>query len=414
MKPLVNKFIQPVSQALIKFVNMEAFSGILLLITTVIALVMANMSATAEWYSSFVNTPVSASVAGNTLNKSLLLLVNDGLMAIFFFLVGMEIKREILIGELSSLKKASFSIFAAVGGMVLPALIFFGMNRGTDAVAGWAIPMATDIAFALGILTLLGKRVPVALKVFLLALAIVDDLGAILVIALFYTDKIALGFIGGAFALLALQLVMRQLGVRNLVFGLITGVLVWFCFLKSGVHATIAGVLLALLTPAFAADETSDAGANLADRECLLDGYIHDMHPWVAYFIMPVFAFFNAGVSVQGIDFAEVLGSSLVLGIVAGLVVGKSIGVFAFTWLGVKFKLADLPEGVTWPQVFCVGLLAGIGFTMSLFISSLAFKGSDLAAFSKLGILLGSSVAMAFGLLGLIFTTKPEGESSSR
>lgn len=392
------RVVRTLVDPIVRFISVEASSGILLLLTTVIALILANSSA-ASWYFDFIRTPISASVGNFTLNKNLLLLVNDGLMAIFFFLVGLEIKREILVGELSTPKKASFSIFAAIGGMLFPALIYTYINFGSSYSHGWGVPMATDIAFAVGVLTLLGKRVPIPLKVFLLALAIVDDLGAIMVIALFYTNEISTQYLGVAGLSLFTLFLFNHSGIRHIAFGLALGIVTWFCFLKSGVHATVAGVLLAFLTPA---KPVNSENAQLSS-ELLIDRYIHGLHPWVAFLIMPIFAFFNAGVSFEGIGINEVFVSNVAVGIAVALVLGNPIGIFLLTYLATTLKIATLPKGVNWAQVIAVGFLAGIGFTMSLFISSLAFKGDEIEAYSKIGILLGSSVAMALGLLCLSF-----------
>lgn len=404
---LIGRSTQKVLSPVLNFMAIEASGGIVLMIFMLLALFMAN-SDWASLYFSFISTPVSISVGGSVLNKNLLLLVNDGLMAIFFYLVGLEIKREILRGELSTPKKASFSIFAAIGGMLFPALIFLWVNRGGEYTHGWGVPMATDIAFAVGVLTLLGKRVSLSLKIFLLALAIVDDLGAILVIALFYTNEISTGYLGVAGLALFFLALLNISGIRNIAWGLALGAVTWFCFLKSGVHATIAGVLLAFLTPSYALDSQGKKEGFLLDR------YIHSLHPWVAFGIMPIFAFFNAGVSFQGVSFEQLAGSPVVLGIALGLVLGNPIGILTMTYLAVRLKIAEFPKGVTWPQVLGVGCLAGIGFTMSLFISSLAFKGQAVESYSKMGILFGSGIAMTLGLsLLLIFSRAPKGQKQS-
>ena len=389
IKNSINKAIAPIHA----FMKIEASSGVLLLVTSVFALILANLG-TSESYFSFVNKAVSVSVGSFTINKTLLLLVNDGLMVLFFYLVGLEIKREVLVGELSTPRKAAFSVFAAIGGMLFPALIYTLFNYGTPYSQGWGVPMATDIAFALGVLTLLGKRVPTALKVFLLALAIVDDLGAILVIALFYTQQIHTDYLGVATLILFLLFLFNYAGVRHVVWGISFGLIVWFCFLKSGVHATIAGVLLAFLTPSRAVDESN----NLVKSSLLLDDYIHALHPWVAFVIMPIFAFFNAGVSFAGISFGELLNNSVVIGIGLGLLFGNPLGILLMTFLATKLKITEKPASLTWMQIFGVSWLAGIGFTMSLFISSLAFTGQNIEAYSKIGILLGSLVALIIGL----------------
>ena len=389
-----------ITSPLQKFIHMEASGGIFLLIMAVVAMVFANTNSLKDFYFSFINLPVSFGFAGMELNKTLLLLVNDGLMAIFFYLVGIEIKKEILAGELSTPKKASFSIFAAIGGMVFPALVYVGLNYNGAGLQGWGIPMATDIAFAIGVLTLLGKRVPLSLKVFLLALAIVDDLGAIMIIAIFYSGEISSTYLGFAAISLFLLFLLNYAGFRNVAWGIILGCITWFCFLKSGVHATIAGVLLAFLTPAYKLNVNNEGTSEL-----LLDHYIHALHPWIAFFIMPVFAFFNAGVNIQGIDIGAMMVSPVTMGIMLGLLIGKPVGVLLMTFIAAKFKWADLPEGTNWGQIAAVGLIAGIGFTMSLFISGLAFTDSDLATNSKVGILFGSLIAMVLGYLSLLIAS---------
>ncbi len=395
----VRKGIDKLVSPLVSFATLEASAGIFLLFIAIIAMFSANLDFAKNAYFSFINTPVQFTLGQFSLGKTLLLLVNDGLMAIFFYLVGLEIKKEILDGELSSPRKASFSFFAAIGGMVVPALIYVFINWGQNSVTGWGIPMATDIAFALGVVTLLGKRVPSALKIFLLALAIVDDLGAILIIALFYSGDISSQFLAVAAALLALLAIFNYAGLRNKFFGIFIGVVVWFCFLKSGVHATIAGVLLALLTP------TRDFGLNLEEKsKNNLDKYIHDLHPWSAFLIMPIFAFFNAGVDISGFSLNQVLGANVSMGIIFGLVVGKPLGVVSMAYLATKLSLADLPEGTNWLQITAVGFISGIGFTMSLFISSLAFNDVNLVAYSKVSILIGSVLAMVIGFILLFLS----------
>ena len=415
------------------FFQLESASGILLLAAAVFALLWAN-SPFAESYFELWNTKVTVAVGGFEIAKPLLLWINDGLMAIFFFVVGLEIKREILVGELASPKKAALSVMAAIGGMLVPAGIFALVNAGGPGIAGWGIPMATDIAFALGVLALLGSRVPVALKVFVTAVAIVDDLGAVLVIAAFYTAKLSLGMLGlGAVFLVALTL-LNLAGVRRTWPYALLGVGLWVAFLKSGVHATIAGVLLALTIPArrlidapaflerarkylqeFADDVKPGRTAPTADqRDALhsiehaaeqlktpLTRLEHGLHPWVAFFIMPVFALANAGVALGG-GLGEAVASPVALGIVLGLFLGKQVGIFAFSWLAVRTGLAAMPAGVRWGQVWGVALLCGIGFTMSLFIAGLAFTDPGLLTAAKVGILAGSLVSGIAGALALV------------
>ncbi len=372
-----------------EFLKVEASGGIVLFFAALAALVLANLAATSSWYTQFINTSFTLQIGDFNLHKSLLLLVNDGLMAIFFFVIGLEIKQEILKGELSSLKKAALPIFAALGGMILPALIYLSFNFGAPSSSGWGIPMATDIAFALGVLSLFGKRVPLALKVFLLALAIIDDLGAILVIALFYTKSISMGFLALGFAILGLLVLLNHLGFRNKGFGILFGTLVWFSFLKSGVHATIAGVLLAFATPAFGYTREG-----LIDRsKTLINDLIHSLHPWVSFLIMPIFAFFNAGIFMGETDLGTALLSATSMGVIMGLLIGKPLGILGFSLLATKLGWADLPKGVSWTQIAGVGFLAGIGFTMALFINSLAFDSAELMNYSKLGIMVASLIS---------------------
>jgi NhaA family Na+:H+ antiporter len=383
-----------IKAAVTKFIKMESFGGILLFVSAIFAMILANSDSTFEFYNSLISLPVSVVVGDFALNKNLLLLVNDGLMAIFFFLIGLEIKREILVGELTSLKKASFSIFAAIGGMVIPALVYVMFNYNTPGGIGWGIPMATDIAFALGVISLLGNRVPTALKIFLLALAIVDDLGAIAVIALYYTESVSANFLMLAGFFLVLFTLARKFLSNNFTISLALGLVVWFCFLKSGVHATIAGVLLALLIP------------GSKNGKFQLDNYIHSLHPWIAYLIMPIFAFFNAGISFKGMNLAEVFAQPVSVGIILGLFIGKPLGIFLFTFIPVKLKLTKLPLNTNWFQIIAVGFISGIGFTMSLFVSSLAFAQSQLEIYSKMGIVLGSMLSLITGLTILFFSVR--------
>lgn len=378
--------------------------------------------------------PIGVSFGEFSIEKSLVHWVNDGLMVIFFFVVGLEIKSELFQGELSSPKKAALPIFAAIGGMVAPALIYLYFNDTTsEGVAGWGIPMATDIAFAVGVLTMLGKRVPFALKVFLLALAIVDDLGAVLVIAFFYTADISQGALGAAAIIFAIITLFRYSGIRNLLVYTILGFAAWFAVLKSGVHATIAGVILGLMTPLDAyqkkksmsekmtlfakdlsnmlsgeSDETSlnktalykiDEIKQVAiEGKSPLERIIHFLHPWVSYVIMPVFAFVNAGVHLEFSEINIVFANNITLGIIFGLLLGKPIGVMFFSWIACKLKIAELPKSVTWAHMFSASLLAGIGFTMALFISNLALA-PELETYSKTGILSASVFTALLGVL---------------
>ncbi|AJJ12335.1 Na+/H+ antiporter NhaA [Yersinia rohdei] len=370
-----------------QFLRQEAAGGLILIFAAIVALFMAN-SPLFGFYQSFLDVPVSVKIAALDISKPLLLWVNDGLMAVFFLVVGLEVKRELMEGSLAGRDKAVFPAIAALGGMLAPALIYLLFN-GADEVTrqGWAIPAATDIAFALGVMALLGNRVPTSLKVFLLALAIIDDLGVIIIIALFYTHEVSLPALGIAAAAIALLGYMNWRGVGKTSAYLLVGLVLWVCILKSGVHATLAGVIVGFMIPLHTKDKRSPS-----------ETLEHGLHPWVAYLILPFFAFANAGVSLQGVSFAG-LTSLLPLGIASGLFIGKPLGIFLFSWLAVKFGIAKLPDDINFKQIFAVSVLCGIGFTMSIFIASLAFEGADIAlmTYSKLGILLGSTTAAVVG-----------------
>lgn len=378
MRSLINRFLQ-----------LESASGLLLIIAAVIALIVNN-SPLSHLYMSFLDVPVAVQIGALQIAKPLLLWINDGLMALFFLLIGLEVKREVLEGQLSKPSQIILPATAAVGGMLVPALIYWFINRDNPAtLAGWAIPTATDIAFALGVLALLGKRVPVSLKLFLMTLAIIDDLGAIIIIALFYSGELsnmALMLAGGS--LLAL-LGMNRLGVKKLAPYLIVGLVLWVCVLKSGVHATLAGVALAMFIP------LGTGGKKSTSPLLTLE---HALHPWVAYAILPLFAFANAGVSLVNAS-AESFTHSVPMGIAIGLLLGKTVGVFGLTWMAIKLRLAALPAGANWGQVFGVAILCGIGFTMSLFVGSLAFPSgvSEYAGEDRMGILTGSLFAALIG-----------------
>ncbi len=381
------------------FLRRESAAGIILMGTALLALLISNSFAR-DYYDGLLALPIAIQVGPLEIAKPLLLWVNDGLMAVFFFLVGLEIKREVSVGELSTRDRASLPLIAAVGGMAIPAAVFVALNWGEPGnIDGWAIPAATDIAFALGILALLGPGVPVALKVFLLAIAIVDDLGAIVIIALFYTDQLSvtallIGVVG--FAILT---GMNRAGVTRLTPYVLVGIVIWVCVLKSGVHATLAGVLIALTIPLKAPDGHSP----LRQAE-------EGLHIWVAYLVLPAFAFANAGVALTGLSLAD-LAAPLPLGIALGLFVGKQIGVFGFTWLGVKSGLCQLPTGVTWAQIYGVACLTGIGFTMSLFIGTLAFDNADKLNEVRLGVLMGST---ASALVGYVILRRVLGKAPVR
>ncbi len=373
-----------------EFIKKESASGILLIFATALALVLTNTSMS-TLYESFLHIPVEIRVGALHLDKSLYHWVNDGLMAIFFLLIGLEVKREILEGHLSTLSQIALPGIAAVGGMVVPALIYLLFNQNNHIAAnGWAIPTATDIAFALGILSLLGNRVPVSLKIFLMALAIIDDLGAIIIIALFYTTELSTLSIAIAAIALTALITLNRFGVSKKAAYFIVGMVLWVSVLKSGVHATLAGVALAFTIPLNAKNENNQPSSPLKEIE-------HNLHFWVAFFILPLFAFVNAGVNITQISFSQMSGS-VPLGIMLGLFVGKQLGVFGFSWLAIKLKLTRLPKDSNWIQFYGVSVLTGIGFTMSLFIGSLAFEDDRIFQYTdKLAILAGSFLS---GIVG--------------
>jgi NhaA family Na+:H+ antiporter len=375
-----------------RFFSNEASGGIILIIAAALAMLLANMGSTSGLYHSFLETPVQLKVGALEINKNMLLWINDALMAVFFLLIGLEVKRELIVGSLASRRQAIFPVIAALGGMVVPALVYLAFNfQDPITREGWAIPAATDIAFALGVLALLGSRVPASLKIFLMALAIIDDLGAIVIIALFYTSDLSLLSLGVAAAAIAVLAILNLTGVRRTV-------ILWTAVLKSGVHATLAGVVVGFFIPLKEQNGKSPA----AQLE-------HVLHPWVAYLILPLFAFANAGVSLQGVTL-EGLTSLLPLGIMAGLFIGKPLGISLFCWLALKMKWATLPAGTTWKQIMAVGVLCGIGFTMSIFIASLAFGNVDpaLINWAKLGILIGSVLSAVVGYTLLRMRTSSE------
>ena len=379
-------------QIIDEFIQKESSAGILLVITTLLALAFSN-SFLAPIYQGFLYIPVGVQIGPLELDKPLYHWVNDGLMAIFFLLIGLEVKREILEGHLSSVRQAALPGIAAVGGMAVPALVYLIFNLGDPvAVKGWAIPTATDIAFALGILSLLGRRVPVSLKIFLMALAIIDDLGAIVIIALFYTTDLSTLSITIAATALAALILLNRFGVARKAAYFIVGIVLWVSVLKSGVHATLAGVALAFTIPLTARGEDGKPFSPLKEIE-------HNLHFWVAFLILPLFAFVNAGVDVTQISLNQMAGP-VPLGILLGLFIGKQLGVFGFSWIAIRLGLAKLPEGSNWLQLYGVSVLTGIGFTMSLFITSLAFTNDSLFQFTdRLAILLGS---FASGILGYL------------
>jgi NhaA family Na+:H+ antiporter len=401
-----------------RFARGEAFAGVLLLCFALIAFVWAN-SPWASAYFAIKEIPFGLRLGEVwALQKPLEAWVNDGLMAVFFLMIGLEIKREVRVGELANPRQASLAIFAALGGMIVPALLFTVWNAGTDGARGWGVPMATDIAFALGVLALLGARVPVALKVFLTALAIVDDLGAVIVIALFYTSNLNFVALAAAGVCWALALIAGARGTRNLIVYGVLGVLLWYFVLKSGLHPTIAGVLLALAVPIAArikpSEETVGRDAEREsdlEQESPLHRLEHALQPWVTYLILPVFALFNAGVALSGSVAAGP--STVTLGALIGLLIGKPIGVTLFSFLAVRSRLAALPAGVNWTMMVGVGVLAGIGFTMALFIAHLAFPASVLLDQAKIGVLGASVLAAVTGLVWLNWALGRRGASET-
>ncbi len=379
------------------FIKRESSAGILLIVVTIIALLLQN-SGLSEFYNQFLHTHVEIRFGQLQIAKPLLLWVNDGLMAVFFFLIGLEVKREVIEGHLSSLKQVTLPGIAALGGMVVPALVFIFFNHDDSfATRGWAIPTATDIAFALGVLSLLGNKVPVSLKAFLLALAIFDDLGAIIIIALFYTSDLSMISIIIASVALAVLFVLNRLKVVSKAAYILVGIILWVSVLKSGVHATLAGVALALMIPFRSVDSDGKTFSLSKEME-------HSLHYWVAFMILPLFAFVNAGVNLRGISLNEML-NPVPVGIMLGLFIGKQLGVFASCWVAIKAGFASLPSGSNWQQLYGISILTGIGFTMSLFVDSLAYNDTEIYHYAdKLAVLIGSFASGAAGYLILKFS----------
>ena len=384
-----------------EFIHSQSGGGIVLAVAALLALIISN-SPWSGWYEQLLQVRGEIRIGGDwlVLSKPLLVWINDLWMAVFFFLVGLEIKRELLEGELASVSQAMLPAGAALGGMLVPALIYSAINWGdATALRGWAIPAATDIAFALGILVLLGKRVPVSLKVFLTAVAIIDDLGAIVIIAVFYTAQVSVPMLLAAGAGIAVLVALNHAKVMNLGIYVLVGLVVWLFVLKSGVHATLAGVVTALAVPLVNPNKHGHGKSPLKAAE-------HALHPWVAFLVLPVFAFANAGVSLQGVNLATFL-QTVPLGITAGLLLGKAVGVFGAAWLMIRYTKAQLPDQASWMQLFGVCVLCGVGFTMSLFIGGLAFTGQG-ATFDtqlKLGVLMGSILS---GVLGALILLRPK------
>ncbi len=382
-----------------EFLKKESAGGILMMTTAVLAMIFAN-TPLEKFYLLFLSTPVEIKVASLVIAKPLLLWINDGLMAIFFFLIGLELKREMLEGELADKKNIILPGIGAVGGMLFPALIYILFNRNDPvALQGWAIPAATDIAFALGILALIGPRVPLSLKLFLTSLAIFDDIGAILIIAFFYTSKMSLPALGMVFVFIIVLALLNRMGIVSKSPYLLIGSLMWVAMLKSGVHATLAGVVLAMFIPLHGNKEKSSP---LQELE-------HDLHAIVAFFILPIFAFANAGIALGNVTLEQAL-HGVPVGIAAGLFLGKQLGIFLFCWITVRLKWAPLPAGTRMLSLYGISILAGVGFTMSLFIGSLAFEatGTDLLFDERLGIVAGSIVSGVIGYLVLRFSLRPD------
>jgi Na+:H+ antiporter, NhaA family len=435
-----SRFIRPV----LEFTRVEAAGGAVLLVAAIVALIWAN-SPYYESYFSLLETHIQIDGWFIHFDESVLHVINDGLMAIFFFVVGLEIKRELVVGELNSLKKAALPAMAALGGMLVPALIYVAIvaNAESGAVHGWGIPMATDIAFSVGVVALLGTRISVGAKLFLLALAIVDDIGAIIVIAIFYTQDLDFIWLGLAFVGIAVIYAARRAGVQHTLFYVLVGTFVWYGFLESGVHATIAGVILGLMTPVHAryTDEqfrqkakqvldrwdlnrASPHAEERLDQDALelaavakssvspLDRIEHALHPWSSFVIVPIFALANAGVRFVGGEagIIDELLSPVALGVAVGLALGKPIGITVATWIALRFKIGVLPRRTTIKTVIGLGALAGIGFTVSLFITDLAFREDLFTDEAKLGIFLGSAVAGVVGFLILRAMKTPQEE----
>ena len=433
------KTFNKVSAPFEHFLHAQATTGIILMFMTVFALVLAN-TPFAETYAHFFHTKVDLTVGSWELSHTIHHWINDGLMAIFFFIIGLEIKREIMVGELSNIKVAILPILAAIGGMVMPALIYFGFNYGGEGAGGWGIPMATDIAFAISALVLLGKRVSPALVTFLVALAIVDDLGAVIVIAIFYTEQIQFLPLGLAGVSFLIMIVLNRVGIHMILPYFIVGLFMWFFMLESGVHATIAGVIAALSIPSRPKQAPKNFTKHTKDLLDQYDSYPvcedhrihekqkaillnikdsidavdspaarleHDLHLPVALLVIPLFALANAGIAIDFSSIGETIVTPVSMGVMAGLMLGKVLGIFGVAWLAIKLGIAKLPEGSTMSQVFGVAFLGGIGFTMSIFVADLAFVGNETLIFqAKVGILAASLFAGVFGFMWLRFIAK--------
>ncbi|MDE4028420.1 Na+/H+ antiporter NhaA [Glaesserella parasuis] len=382
-----------------KFLQLESASGILLLAFAMLAMLFAN-TPLKDLYFDFLSMPVSIQIGLFSIHKPLLMWVNDGFMAVFFVLIGLEVKREMMVGAISSYQRAIFPAIGALGGMIVPALVFTLINSDSpEFQQGWAIPMATDIAFALGVLGLLGKRVPFALKIFLLALAIIDDLGAIVVIAIFFSHELSTTALISAVIAITALIIMNRMRVTAICAYMVVGLILWASVLKSGVHATLAGVIIGFCVPL--------KGKN---GEEPLAHFEHILAPWCSFVILPLFAFSNAGVSLTGMSLSTLF-SPLTMGVALGLLVGKTLGVFSFSFLAVKLGIAQLSEGINFKQIFAVSILCGIGFTMSMFLAGLAFGGDEadgqFISLARLGILIGSGISAVLGYYLLKLCTMP-------
>jgi NhaA family Na+:H+ antiporter len=392
-------------QPVVRFLQVEAASAIVLLVATATALVWAN-SRWQDGYESFWSTTVHIRVGSYVFDEDLVHVVNDALMALFFFVVGMEIKRELVVGDLRDRRVVALPAFAALGGMLLPALIYAAFNAGGPGADGWGIPMATDIAFAMGVAAVLGSRVPSPVKLLLLTLAIVDDIGAIAVIAVFYTDDLRLRMLLVAAALTALVWAMYRVNVTLVVLFVVAGIAVWLAVYESGVHATIAGVALGLVTPARPTDHglERDTTTTATDSQSPCDRLIDAFHPWTSYVVLPIFALANAGIPLSADALRDP--SDVLLGVAVGLVVGKLVGVVTFSWLAVRLGLGRLPAGTRWGHIIGLGAVAGIGFTVSLFVSGLAFEPGPLQDDAKMGVLVASVIAAVLATLVFSATSR--------
>ncbi len=424
-RPLARHIARPMQRIL----HLQVGGGILMLVAAVVALVWAN-SPWRDSYHDLMGSHTRVEIGSLlVIDEGLAEWINDALMVVFFFVVGLEIKRELVVGQLRRPAAAALPAIAALGGMVVPAVIYAAFNAGGEGSAGWGIPMATDIAFAVGVVSLLGNRVPGVLKVFLLTLAIVDDIGAILVIAIFYTDDLSPGWLAVAVGIVALLVLLRLVRVWYTPIYLIVGVVFWIALFESGVHATIAGVIMGLFAPAkpllstggfadsvqrwfadgfLSAEEARQVSFEARERVAVADRLANWLHPWTSFVIVPVFALANAGVELSRSSLASVLDSPVTIGIVTGLVVGKVAGISSFAWLAVRLRVCSLPEGATWTHVVGLSAVAGIGFTVSLFITNLAFTSDQLVSDAKIGILIASTIAALVGA-GILRSSRPAG-----